>query len=382
MRDFSELTPLELAQGVASTISQMSNKSLSEYTAASRVSAYTLIDRQLLGTMDPKKMNSLLQTVLSLYAGFYLVGINMAMQVGNVKVMRLLDQFNGNSDLVSAAGNSIWWSNEEAGTTVYNNDPVYINPNSRRLPGFSSYHPALEEFGTDEVIRGSSRVTEIDKTIQKITDESSLVVGKILDVKLVQGDCSITMPVQISLSPKTMDSESIVIATQFQTQDKTIAGRYHKWRAGELKFFTEYLLALDLVGLDRKAQLADQSGILTGLRSKRSKGILATVIRGYASPNTISAILIVTKDTAKSMERAISGNFKDYTTRTKYFGGNCLMTLIIVDTMMERFTVYQRGINDYQDYTFDDIKAAGKQANSVDIEGILKAYTAGNTARL
>jgi hypothetical protein len=364
-----EFTPLQLAQGVSNAISSIANKSLVEYTRAMRVNSMVLIDRSLINSLDEKKMSALLQTMLSIYAGFYLSAVALETQIGNVTVMRILDKFSTDSSVLNAVGNSLLWSNEELEYATES-----VDEDSLSLPFTHKLHSG------EPVTMGSSKPYDNDKTIQKITDESNLVCGKLLDVKMVAGDQMVSVPVQVALIPKGIDSDDIVTTSKYHAIDKTIKGRWQQWRSGEIKFIRDYLFALDLVEADRKALLADKTRTLLQMREKRSKSILVSLLRGYASPNTISSMLFVTKETAKKMEISIMGKLNNYHTRQNYFNGNSLMTLVVVDVNMERFTVYQRGIEEFGEYTFVDIKGNDKKPNGVDIDAVVKAYNLGNSA--
>jgi len=241
----------------------------------------------------------------------------------------------------------------------------------------------MEFVSYNEPLVGSGKPSaDNDKTIHNIMDDSNLSVGKILDVKLVQGDQTITMPVSVVLNTKVIESDDFVSICKVNHQDKTFMGRWHKWRSGEISFIKDYLLCLDLIEADKKALLADKTHSLLSMRSKRYKGVMATLLSGYASPNAVSTMIIISKDTANKVEITMRGSFKSHTVREKYFDSNSTMMLVVVDTKMERFTIYQRGISDYSEYTLDDIKHNDKKPNGVDIDSVLKAYQLGNAANI
>ena len=128
--------------------------------------------------------------------------------------------------------------------------------------------------------------------------------------------------------------------------------------------------------------MADRTGTLLSIRSKRTKGIWAALVSGQASPNAVSTMSIVSKQTAEQMEMALKGKFRSARTRDEYFKSNTSMMLIVVDTVMERFTIYQRGIADAGTYTLDDIKNSTKRTGVQDIESIMKAYKLGESPSL
>jgi len=82
------------------------------------------------------------------------------------------------------------------------------------------------------------------------------------------------------------------------------------------------------------------------------------------------------------MEAALGGRLKSSRVRDNYFRSNTAMMLVVVDMSSERFTLYQRSIDDVGSYTLEDIKKNGSKANGVDIESVLKAYNLGNAPTL
>lgn len=357
-------TPLEMSSRVVEAIQSTKVDSLPEYTAPTRLSPVVLIDKSVL-SVEQGLLHSLLQTLTSIYSAHYLQAVNIAMNVGDVKVLRLLDKFSTDRDILRAAGNSAF-----LGMEAYDLDGM-------ELPSFSM--EAIRDGDEPQRLRGGR---DNDKTIRTITDESNLAVGKVIEVKVQSGEHQISIPVTVSLIPKSMSSEELVSITEAKSIDRTLKGRFHAWRSGEIRFIKDYLLALDLVEADKKALMADSTGTLLSNRSKRSKGILAALVSGQASPNAISTMVVVSKGTAKEMELALRGKLKSSKTRDAYFQANSAMMLVVVDTTLERFTLYQRGIDDYSEYTLEDIKANGSKPNGVDIESVLKAYKLGDSPTL
>jgi len=407
-----DLTPLEIAQQAAGAINAARFSSLPEYTASTRLAPIVLIDKRVLVT-DPKLTTALLQTLLSVYCSYYLTAINLSMQVGNVKVMRLLDQFSTNRDLLTAASNNIAFTLEdidddstvlpnyslESGTisddgNVYKYNKKYKKPNyggsikysntsttsnNNSNTSTTSNNNGAYQAGLDKA-RSSEKPYSVDKTIHNIIDESNLAVGKLLEVHLVQGNQSVTIPVHATLVPKSIEPEDFIDIAKANSVDKSASGRWHQWRAGEIRFIKDYLLTQDLIEADKKALLADKTGTLLSTRSKRTKGVFAALLSGYASPNAVSTMIIISKQTASDLELAIKGSLKNAHVRQQYFESNSTMMLVVVDVRMERFTIYQRGIADYKEHTLEDIKGNNSKTNGTDLEAILKAYQLGNAA--
>jgi hypothetical protein len=331
--------------------------------------------------------------------------------------MRILDQFSTDRSILQAAGNSTWNPRLEAiddtavclprwgleGVQTSKTTQTQETPSRTVNTGETTYdadgttHGHRNSSSTTPGSTVTTTTTRVDTTVDKptyakapdnekilhiISDESNLAVGKLIDVKLVHGEQSITMPIAIILDPKTIEPDDYLSIARANSVDKTLWGRYHAWRSGEIRFFKDYLLCLDLIEADKKALLADKTGTLLATRSKRTKGILAALLSGYASPNAVSTMVIISKQTASDLELTIRGSLKNPHVRHEFFSSNSTMMLVVVDTRMERFTFYQRGIADYRELTLADIKGNAKKPNGVDVNEILKAYQLGNAAHV
>ena len=360
-----------MAGRVSDALADASADSLPEYTAPTRLSPIVMIDRKVMD-VDQGLLTALLQTLTSVYAAHYLQAISISMNIGDVNVLGLLDKFSTDRSLLRAAGSSKW------GTESLDLDstelPIEANWN---LEGFIFNR---EQSDNDLGSSGKSN----DKTIKTIEDESNLLVGKLIEVKLQSNDGKkeISIPVSINLVPKSIASDDLVSIVSHNSIDKSMAGRWHQWRAEEIEFLPDLLLNLDLIEADRKALDADRDGTLGVARSKRTKNILATIISGQMSPNAVSTMVIVSKETAFEMEKALGGKLKSSRVRDNYFRSNTAMMLVVVDMASERFTLYQRSIDDFGRYTLEDIKKNGNNSNGTDIEAVLKAYNLGNAPTL
>lgn len=360
-------TPIEIASRLTEALRSATADSLPEYTAPTRLSPVVLIDKKVLD-VDAALIKALLQTLLSVYSAHYLQAVNMELNVGDVNVTKILDKFSTDRDILRAAASSNYLSMESLSDHLGN------------LPNFLKGNTDVPEprtFGAGEGSAGSHK-----DNIATINDESNIAVGKVIEVKVFSGEHSITIPVTVSIVPKSIDSQDLVDITAYGSTDKSWSGRWHSWRSGEIRFVKDYLLCLDLIEADRRSLMADKTGTLLTIRSKRTKNILAALVSGRASPNAISTIVIVSKSTAEQMEMALKGKFKNPHTREEYFKTNTAMMLVVVDTTMERFTIYQRGIADVGMYTLDDIKVNSKRGNTPDIESIMKAYKLGEAPTL
>ena len=405
---------LEVAGGVATymaTNKEFKHNSLPEYTKSARLMPIVLIDKQLL-TIDPQQITALEQTILSLYCGYYLQAVNMTMQVGNVNVMKVLDQFSTDRDynislmssptvgIVTGAMKSLNAAIESLDGNAYFPDfsleafdpdqVAWLEKQEQSKREYTEKREAEKEARAknDKTAEDAKRSAAIsqhtgnisnDKTIHNITDESNLVVGKILDVNLTDGKNSISIPVTATLIPKSIFSEDFLAIIRANSIDKSASARWHQWKSGEIKFIKDYLLCQDIIEADKKALLADKTGTMLAIRSKRTKGAFVGLLHGYASPNEVSSMIIISKKTANEMQLILKGKLDNYHIRQEYFQNSSTMMLVVVDPVMERFTIYQRGIETSSEHTFHDIRLSNKK-QTTDINSILNAYKIGAAA--
>lgn len=343
-------TALEMASRLGQ-ISSAGQGSLPASTASTRLAPVTIIDNRF-ANADPAQVTALLQTLVSLYSGYYLQAVSLAMNVDGASVLSILDQFSDNSDVRKALGSRVaeWASTED----------LEVLP--MEWSNEDDFMPTLES----------------KDAIRTIAEPSNLAVGKLIEVTLTgERGNKVTVPVQITLLPKVLDSRDIVGVTAANSTDKSYKGRYIKMRMGEIRFVKDWIFAMDLIEADRKAITMDKTGLLLKNRSKRLGAFLKDIIRGKTSPNSISSMMIVTTETAREMELAQGGKFESSKVRAKYFESNALAMLVVVDVQMERFTLYQRGIAEPGRYTFEDIKDNDRKAGSNDLTAIMKAYRLG-----
>lgn len=424
-------TPLEMASRVTEFLRSATVDSLPEYTAPTRLTPVVLIDKKV-SDVDQNLTKALLQTLLSIYSAHYLMAVNMELNVGDVNVMRIMDKFSTDRDMLRATGTSTFlglanesfyqaldcgvpglensnnvdkrtynihndnsrhdyrqdhrdqsrYDNRDQSRHTTNNFIPETGPDAEEFTlhrgvGMRDTDGRATQFGSGHGPAGSNK-----DSIASIYDESDLAVGKILDVKVSSGNNTISIPVTVSVIPKMIASQDLIDITTANAVDKSFSGRWHAWRSGEIRFVKDYLLCLDLQEADRKALMADNTGTLLAMRSKRTKGILAALVSGRASPNAVSTMVVVSKDTAQQMEFALKGKFSSGHVRDQWFSSTIAMMLVVVDTVMERFTIYQRGIGHPGTYTLDDIKRNNKSTAGSDIETIMKAYKLGQAPSL
>jgi len=429
-----DITPLEVVHTIIQTANAQSKQSLAEYTQSTRLAPTVLIERSVMG-LEPSQITALEQTLLSIYAGYYMTAVNAALNIENIDVIRILDQFGTERTILGSAEASRWFANESISPNYLPDfsgigleaktrdeiaeDQYKLSEDRLNFDKEKHEHQKLNDAAKiqaerdridaiktnkEEIQRDKEKLAEREKTldekykkttkgtfkiafdnkesIKSIVDESNLAVGKLLEVKVANGDRFTTIPVNIVLLPRIISADDFIDISAHLNLDKSMKGRFHQWRSGQIKFFSDYLLCFDLIEANRKALMADKTGTFSLDQSRQSKGILTDVISGTISPNKISTMIIISKGCAQRVEATLGGKLSSHSIREKYFNNNMTMMLVVVDLKLETFDLYQRGIANFGQYTLHDIAANNKKAGGVDIESVLKAYKLGDAASL
>lgn len=392
--NIGQQSPVEATNQLVKHYNVYSQRSLPEKLSMTRIEPYTLIDRRL-NSVDPDLVRSLLQMVLAKYSHYYLqsVQIELAASQGS-HILDILERHATNPSMRDALRDNTWIRMTGNMMKLGNESAEYINidlvdDGSPNLPtDWSEYQhkeEPMDDVGLENstIAGGDSRTNlgpRVSSTVdgdvfKRINDDSNLAVGKLLDLRVSIDGNTITIPISVTLTPKLINPDDIVNSVQYTSVDKSLNARWHAARAGEIRWIKDFIFARDLIEMDRKAVMGNTGGLFE-VKDKTNKAILAGLASGRGSPNAISSVMIITEETAKEIGRAMNGNLDRRGDRERFFKGNVLMMLIVVDTLKERFVLYERGRSDGATYTLNEIKSVKTQGN--DLEATLKAYRLGS----
>jgi hypothetical protein len=216
------------------------------------------------------------------------------------------------------------------------------------------------------------------KDISKmVTDVANLAVGKVIEVTITEGDHTARIPVTIRLRVTSMPSPVLVETLAVGGVDVTAGSRWKAWRAGELGFWSDIVLAQDRIDAHRNAVRKDASGFYNAVYSRANKNLSAEILGAGPSVGTASAIIVLTEQTKKDLERKIGGRLSDYKTRQNIFINTFSMLMCVVDQEWETVTIYHRGIEMPTELAASYLKTSSK-GNGPDVAEIMKAYQLGN----
>lgn len=373
-------TALSLASKIPDIVRSAKSNSLIEFTKPTRVEPLVLMDDRVVGLSF---MNDVQQSILTIFSGYYLQAVSLAVNVGRVDVAGLLDRVNPNRSLDDATVKGL--TNpmlREAASMLSIESYKYGLP----VPGekIGLEHFGLERSTYDEIsdlvtgnnTDGGSVARSSDKTLELALQMSNLSVGKLLNVEVESDGHRVTFPVAVRLITTAAPPSGIVATLSVGSKRVTVKERWHAWRAGQLDFIRDLVLCQDLIDDHKKGLLNDASGMYKQSVKRRNVNKLSAILTGNPSVATASNIIIMAKQTAKELETEIRGRLKDFRTREKLFKDTYSMLLVVIDPEWEAVTIYHRSIESPTELTLADMKQPKKGS---DISDVLKAYQLGQT---
>lgn len=358
MFKLSDSIGLSVIRKLADLWTSAKSESLIDYTAATRVEPIVLIDSDCL---YHEMLPDVMQSLQSIFSGYYLQGMAISMNVGKIEVTRQLDKLNPNRNPVDSLIDSGGWLIAQESYT-------------HRLPKPTNRF-AMEA----EIVRSEATLSK--DTLSSVKDLSNLSVGKMISVEISDGCHKATIPVSIRLMAASIPSDSIVHILSAGSVDKSAKERYHGLRSGRLEFIRDIVFCQDLIDAHRKNLIKDKTGIYSEILNRRRKNQLSTLLSGNPSVATASNLLVCSQDTLEKLEGQIGIKFSNFASRQKIFSETYLMMIAVLDKEWDRVRIYHRGINNVTEVGIRDIRAANKSTGP-DISEIMKAYMLGNAPML
>lgn len=345
--------------------------SLIEYTQVTRVEPIVLIDADCL-YLDC--LSDVQQSLLSIFAGYYLQAVAISTNVGSVKVMRELDRLNPSRNVMASAANNSWMMAAESykdGLPMYSKSAAMEDATEDFVKGFKD--PKAQASST-EVSFGR----DYNATLKEL---SNLSVGKMLNVEITDGKNKATIPVAVRLLATSIPTTSLVYLLGKNKEDNSAKERYHAWRAGRLSFIKDLVFCQDLIDAHRKHLMKDKSDVYSTILNRAQANKVSTIVSGNPSVATASNLIVMSNTTAMQIEMELNGKLSDFRTREKLFHDTYAMIIAVIDKQWERVTFYHRSIDSKTEVSARDLKAVNK-GSGPDVSEILKAYRFGNSPSL
>ena len=349
------------------TTGYYTTKSLPEATKLTRVEPLAIVSTDCL-TLD--YMPDVMQSMLSMFSGYYLQAVDLLTKVNDVEVVRILDKLNPDRD--------------ESYFLLYHDEDRHHRP---VLESLVKANFSLEAYKHSLPTRATVQfaMEDNDKNFQKLNEVSNLSIGKLLNVKITYGSDNeqkpkfVEIPVSVRLLASAIPNSSIAHLMAHQTEDLSLVERYHAWRSGRISFIRDLMFCQDLIDEHRRARMGDESGtmqeIMRRVLNSKKYGILSK------NPSLVSAssLFVITEDLARDVESKLGGKLSNAKVRQKMFENTYAMIVCVIDREYERVTFYTRGIAASASFSVKEIKANAK-GKGPDIMDLMKSFNMGAPA--
>lgn len=363
-------------------------RSLIDVTKLARVEPLTIVSSDCL-TLE--YLPDIMQTLLSIFAGYYMQAVAIGARVDSIKVIRTLDRLNPDRD---GSGNYFMTGMEGMKDMVGIAEEAYTH----RLPT-SMNRRALESEQTrvgtrkDWADRNTSGTGTIENNdvAKTLVELSNLAVGKLVNIEIGTNESAgvdadgnklvknkkVTIPVSIRLVPASVSNRSISHILTLKAEDTTLVERFHAWRAGRIGFVKDLILCQDIIDEHKKALMNDESGVYSEIIRRVNNAKKFGLLSGNPSMVSASNLFVISESVAHEVEMKLGGKLSNARIRQKAFENTYAMIIVVVDREWERVTFYHRGIAMATEVSLRDIKISAK-SKGPDIMDLLKAFQQGN----
>lgn len=378
---------LSLGQGL---FKHQKADSLVSFTKSTRVEPIALIDQRALGL---PYIQDVMQSLNSLFIGYYLQAVSLLVNVGSIDVVKLLDAVSPTRDAMGAAGNLM--SMESHGGMLsaesYKHSlPVPFQTASLEDISSAGAKPGLASVGaqTLSTVTGASSMKNLENDakavpglqsgydLKHLSESTNLSVGKMVEVKVEDGNKKASFPISVRLIATPILADVLAHILGDGSRNISAKERFHAWRSGQIEFIRDLIFCQDLIDEHRKALMKDDSGAYAEILKRRAANNAAGVMSGTPSIGTASNLVVLTSQTAKELEHSVGGRLSDVATRNKVFKNTYVMIMVVIDPEWEQVTFYHRGIALPTKLSIKELKTANK-GTGPDIGEILKAYQLG-----
>lgn len=207
----------------------------------------------------------------------------------------------------------------------------------------------------------------------KIMEVESLVVGKLLNVEISDGDKKAKLPVLIRLIPAGVPPQSLVHMFSAGGRDSW-AQRLFMVQTGQIKFWRDFVLGQDMIDEHFRALMNDKSGVFKMVTDRRRNNSQKALATGRVSVADASNIAIVSAETLKSATGKLYGKIEQESVRKAIFDNSYLLMLIVVDERWQRVQIWHRGVDLATTHKFDEIERSEK-SKGPDITEMFKMFS-------
>lgn len=352
MADSEIQTVLDVAGNLRDVVAANSIDSLPELVRSTRLEPLVLLES---GLRHQPYTTDLLQSITSIFSGYYLQAVALVTNVGNINTIRLLESLSTSSKGLGSSAASGKYADMALGREHYQG----------QLPDFKNI--------TNVALEASNSRT--------VSDATDLSVGKLLEIEIKDGEHKAIIPVSVRLNTKTINGKTLIHILGAGEDDKSFKERYHKWRSGEIRFMRDLILCQDIIDAHKDASIKDPTGLYSAIRKRGKSKKVSGLVSGNPSLNVASNIAVMTRDTVDDLEQELKGKFSSFRKREKLMSDAYLMLMVVVDTDYDVIEIYTRGSDDVLEVSASDLRKSNK-GTGPDISEIMKSLMVGKAPTL
>lgn len=187
-------------------------------------------------------------------------------------------------------------------------------------------------------------------------------------------DSHVTIDIIIQMVPYIVKPAMIDVFIGLNAQP-TFRDRYLMWKAGEISFFKDLLLGLDIARGRRKTMLSDKEGMLVDFINTQVKkstkvgtDIYEDLATRYAnksggasdrfirSNNVANTVMIFSENAVQRVKSTSGFDIHNKAHRGKYFDSTFTMFIFVINTNFNQVTLYMNGIDAVMTYPYEVLK--------------------------
>ena len=243
----------------------------------------------------------------------------------------------------------------------------------------------IEDLNNKPVISMEAGVISIEPKAQK------LFSGRVVELNLRVPDGgeinTVTILVYVQLIPILMPSNIIQGFVQLNSQLPSYIKKMQS-KAGVIRYWKDYLLAINRLKKEKELVLKDKSGGLDAMMRRKDNSIykwvtnnVSYVLGGTKNANSANAIIVMEKPTFEAVCREHNIKFDNYVSRNKFFKDSFTMMMVVVDTMYNIVKIYFCGLESVGEYTFNNVSKSSSPSSGDNLKDILTAFSQNSAPR-
>ncbi len=241
-----------------------------------------------------------------------------------------------------------------------------------------------DPYRTDEQVKSGSARSGA-KIVQLTPSEQHLVTGRLIELDITtESGGSAPLRIYSQLVPRIVEPE---VAGAFVTTNipNSLRRRLSQLKAGEIRFWKDFVFAVDRLKALQDALKKDKTGELAGMVAGQNNALMRYMLSlSHIAPNanTASAVMIVDSKTFDKYLTADGKRFDDKE-QSKFFSSSFMFMLAVVDRDYNEIDLYTHGIKGHGNYSFSAIEKVGSsKSQGMDLKDVMTVFGRGGNPRI